>query len=295
LIVRSVEDFHVSEDADSSSAAPFELLGHETRVAIVEALVEARHEEPLDPALSFAELRERTGVRDSGRFNYHLDKLRGQFLQETEEGYRLSYAGQEVAGAILSGAFETGTSAAPAELDASCRACDATVEATYEDGILRVECQEGHLNHSDYFPPGLVDRLSLPAATEVSTLYGHHKLELLLREVCPDCTGPVTAKLVTEEEFPALEAVCDRCGLHFTGPPGLVVVTHPALRSVYLERDVDVRTAFLWSFPFLVEGDRYTVESESPLEVRIDASIEDRDLWFRIDEDCSVLDYGGDA
>jgi hypothetical protein len=282
----------MTDDGAAESATPFELLGHDDRIGIVEALVEHRREEPRDSALSFAELRERAGIRDSGRFNYHLDKLRGAFLQQTDEGYQLNHAGREVAGALLGGAFAERAERGPTELDSTCRACDATVSARYEDGVLSVVCEEGHPNHSDYFPPALVERFSLPKAVELSTLLGHQKFELMLREVCPECTGPLSASVVRRDGDPGFEGTCERCGFHFDGPPGLVVLTHPALRAFYLERDRDVRTGFLWSFPFLVDGDRYEIESDHPLEVRIDASMGDDELWFVVDEDCEVVEYG---
>ena len=45
---------------------------------------------PDDPR-TFSELREAVGMRDSGQFNYHLDKLLGTFVRVTEEGLRNCY------------------------------------------------------------------------------------------------------------------------------------------------------------------------------------------------------------
>jgi hypothetical protein len=73
------------DPADALSA-----LGDETRLAILRALAEA------DGALSFSELRRRVGVRDTGRFNYHLAKLREHFVRESEAGYELGPAGTRV-------------------------------------------------------------------------------------------------------------------------------------------------------------------------------------------------------
>ncbi|WP_438267488.1 DUF7347 domain-containing protein [Haladaptatus halobius] len=46
--------------------------------------------------LTFSELRERVGIRDTGRFNYHLSKLRERFVRETDDGYDLGHAGERV-------------------------------------------------------------------------------------------------------------------------------------------------------------------------------------------------------
>jgi hypothetical protein len=40
-------------------------------------------------AVSFSELRDRVGTRDSGQFNYHLDQLTGHFIRATDSGYEL--------------------------------------------------------------------------------------------------------------------------------------------------------------------------------------------------------------
>jgi DNA-binding transcriptional ArsR family regulator len=83
-----------SDTADATDA--FALLSDETRVSILQSLA-AAEASPEDPdALSFSELRTRVGVRDGGLFNYHLRKLRGQFVEKTDDGYRLTTEGRRV-------------------------------------------------------------------------------------------------------------------------------------------------------------------------------------------------------
>jgi len=67
-----------------------EVLGNEIRVSILRELAEA------DGPLSFTELRERSGVRDTGKFNYHLKKLCSYFVREADGGYELGHAGSRV-------------------------------------------------------------------------------------------------------------------------------------------------------------------------------------------------------
>lgn len=71
-------------------AATFDLLSDETRVRIVGALADA-------DGLRFSELQSRTGVSDPGRFNYHLEKLRGRLVEKSGETYVLTAAGADVA------------------------------------------------------------------------------------------------------------------------------------------------------------------------------------------------------
>ncbi|PSQ04470.1 ArsR family transcriptional regulator [Halobacteriales archaeon QS_6_71_20] len=73
------------EAADALSA-----LASEHRIAILRELAAA------DWPLSFSELRERIGMRDGGRFNYHLGELRDRFVRERDGGYVLGHAGERV-------------------------------------------------------------------------------------------------------------------------------------------------------------------------------------------------------
>lgn len=67
-----------------------DVLGNEIRMGILRELAEA------DGSLTFSELRERVGIRDSGKFNYHLTKLCSYFVRETADGYELGHAGTRV-------------------------------------------------------------------------------------------------------------------------------------------------------------------------------------------------------
>lgn len=68
----------------------FQLLGDETRLAIVRALATA--EGPVE----FSALRDRVGAADSGRFNYHLGRLRETLVAKTTDGYVLTATGERV-------------------------------------------------------------------------------------------------------------------------------------------------------------------------------------------------------
>lgn len=83
----------------------FDLLADETRASIVRELAVARREDPQNQAVPFAELRKRVGATDSGRFNYHLGKVRSHFVVATDDGYRLSVVGMRAAAAVLGGEF----------------------------------------------------------------------------------------------------------------------------------------------------------------------------------------------
>jgi hypothetical protein len=77
----------------------FAVLGNETRLAILLAL------EGADDPLAYSELKRAVGVYDSGRFNYHLDKLLGHFIDGTGNGYRLRDVGRRAAQAVVAETF----------------------------------------------------------------------------------------------------------------------------------------------------------------------------------------------
>jgi DNA-binding transcriptional ArsR family regulator len=78
-----------------TATAVFDLLSDETRVRIVAELDSARRAG--EDGLRFSTLRERVGARDSGRFNYHLKKLRGDLVQKDGERYILTPTGATMA------------------------------------------------------------------------------------------------------------------------------------------------------------------------------------------------------
>ncbi|QZP36466.1 DUF7347 domain-containing protein [Halobaculum magnesiiphilum] len=78
------------DDAARDAADALSALASEHRIAILRELAAA------DGPLSFSTLRERVGMRDTGRFNYHLGELRGRFVRERDGGYVLGHAGERV-------------------------------------------------------------------------------------------------------------------------------------------------------------------------------------------------------
>ncbi|MEZ3117592.1 winged helix-turn-helix domain-containing protein [Halobaculum sp. MBLA0147] len=65
-------------------------LTHEIRVDILRELAAAGEPVP------FSDLRDRVGVADPGRFNYHLREVARHFLTDTGEGYTLNYRSESL-------------------------------------------------------------------------------------------------------------------------------------------------------------------------------------------------------
>ncbi|WP_255168656.1 DUF7347 domain-containing protein [Natrononativus amylolyticus] len=88
----------------AATAALFDLLGEETRLRIVRELYRHRREEPDEPGLSFSALGARVGVEDTGRFNYHLGRLRGSLVEKRAGRYVLTPLGAHLGAVALESA-----------------------------------------------------------------------------------------------------------------------------------------------------------------------------------------------
>jgi hypothetical protein len=231
-------------DATRATEA-FSALGNETRLAILLALWEAYDPARPDEGVPFSALRERVGVRDSGRFNYHLDRLEGRFVRRVEGGgpdgesggssdgrsaggYALRRSGQKVVRTVLAGTAIEEPSFEESEIDVACPLCGAPTAVAYQDGwVYRVctECPgayEGHdLGPAGYLtggaldPAGLADR-SPEEAWSAALTRAYQDTKTALEGVCNECSGPVDrALLVCDDHESDPDGVCASCGREF--------------------------------------------------------------------------------
>jgi DNA-binding HxlR family transcriptional regulator len=87
-------DAAVKEAEGESATRALELLGDGTRLATLRAVAAA------EGPVSFSALRRTVGVDDSGRFNYHLRRLTGVYVERNEAGYTLLPAGRDALAAV---------------------------------------------------------------------------------------------------------------------------------------------------------------------------------------------------
>jgi hypothetical protein len=228
----------------------FRGLADETRMAIVTALVERRRESPEDPGLSFSALRERAGVEDSGRFNYHLRQLVGRFVEHDDDGYRLNAAGRRIAGALAAGAYTGGVSLGPEPLDEPCPACGASVVASYDEGVLELSCEDDHTLFRTRFPSGGAAGRSVEEVMRLAVRTALQDLEFVVDGVCPECYGRANRRLEFPEgdgsdegeddpDLPALRADCERCGMHVRTSTTACLLIDPDVRAFYRDHGRD--------------------------------------------------------
>lgn len=256
----------VEDEAEFSPGEAFALLGDDTRVAILEALATNRAE-----PVPFADLRELVGVADSGRFNYHLKKLVGRFVEKDDEGYRLTFAGQRVVGAVYEGSYARGASIEPIELDDPCPLCGGTVRLDYTDERVSIACLDcDSLRTSFGFPPGAVSTRSREDLPEALTRHVWTMLHRVAAGFCGNCSNPVAPAFEDgPEELAAFGEVavrfdCDRCGEGMMADLSTAALTLPAVIALHHDHGVDLREASLWNLPWLVDAESEVASREPP-------------------------------
>lgn len=304
-----------SGEGDSvSTAAVFDVLGHETRLAIIEALAEERRIAWQPTGLTFAELRKRVRVRDAGKFNYHLEKLRGHFVDHREDEYVLTTSGLELAGAVRSGAYTGSGSSFDVELDATCPACSLALHGSSDGELVSIRCPDHGMLYSNTLPPAAMRRRDPDEIIRLADLDSRHELEKANQGTCLHCWGRMSATAPAEipatvvERFvdddhdedcpdeyePGGDQVlakyeCQDCHTTVWVPVSVVVATHPAVVAFYYDHGIDIRELDYLDLGF-VDGTNGEVVSEDPTRIRVDVELDGDRLELVLDETASVVD-----
>jgi len=290
------------EQADPEEV--FGALSDDTRIATLRALWDA------DGPLPFSDLREAVGMRDSGQFNYHLDKLVGQFVTRTDDGYELTRAGIEINGAIETGSYTVEATLEPIDLEDPCPTCGSVRTLFYEDETVRVECESCPVGARFGVPPSVFadcDRESLP---QVAEQYLQATTRRLRDGFCSFCDGHVAATVgavpdfvedlgevpddAPEEfvdrapEFPLIRYECDWCGA--TPSDGLrsALRSHPAVVSFYHEHGIDIRDLPAWNVG-VIDPDRERVRQRDPFRAAATFEAGDESLTLVVDDALDVV------
>jgi len=274
----------------------FTALSDSNRVEILQALWES------DETATFSELREAVGTRDSGKFNYHLDKLVGEFVTRTDAGYELTQAGKQINGAIEAGAYTVTATIEPIELPTPCPVCGGSRTLSYADETVSVDCDSCGTVAEFGVPPSVFADCDREAIPEIAGRYLRTTFRKVTSGFCPFCDGPVepTVRPISEvldshledteddlpvqtDDMPHVEYDCRRCGATPTGGLGLVCLDHPAVVSFYYDRGVDIRTESIWS----VVGcppDRQSIRTTDPLVAAVTYTADEDSITVVVDE-----------
>lgn len=274
----------------------FATIGNETRAEILRILGEDPHAE-----LSFSELRSQMGGDiDSGQFNYHLQKLQGHFVDQTDDGYRLRPEGLMLYRLIRAGSFTQELQLEPFEAGFDCYFCETPVEAYYETGIFELVCPNCEYPYGRArLPPSAIDPDEPGKALSLIDQYLRKDILALSKGVCPYCVNRLGISFVSGEDV-WIESVderdifvkynCDHCGNGHYLSVGLSLLYESSLIAFFAEHDIDITTVPHWELQFAITNDAVTVRETNPWRVSFEVSRDGETLMLVIDDDLTVLE-----
>ena len=286
-------------------ADAFALVGNETRLSILEALWMA-DEQPV----SFSELRREVGMRDSAQFNYHLQQLTDHFVTQVDDGstsggssdgrsdggYAFRHAGEKIVRSVIAGSFTENPSLEPFPVEGSCYACDGSLEASYEDEMLAIDCTDCGRGHGEYaFPPGgLNDRTREEVAAAFDQRVRH--LHCLAADgVCPECNGRMETSVVEDGSCCLgvglrVDHECAQCAHTLCSAVGLGLLDHPAVVNFHRERGVSLGDRPYWTLPWCVSDEYTRIADRDPLRLEVRIPLAGDELRVTMDGDLDVLE-----
>ncbi|MFC7074812.1 winged helix-turn-helix domain-containing protein [Halovenus rubra] len=284
----------------------FSVLGDETRLEILFALTEEANKNRVGAGLSFSELRTRVSVEDSGRFNYHLNKLSETFVTQIDDKYVARLPGLAVIAAVYAGAYhDTGTvETKSAETEFTCVCCGKGVTANYGENPLYpgvwVECEEHGIADRYPVPPGAKSERSVEELMRVGYSRLCTNLDLARQGICLQCWGTVSIEYPTDpptEQFKdshiPTKVSCNRCWNQFPALPlRMLFVKHPLVASPFRARG---HTLLETLQQLARTGDdapcETTVHDGDPPRASIEITLDDETLVLDVDDSCTVVDH----
>jgi len=293
-------EYMIDDDSADGLEATFSLVANDIRLDILRALWDIYTDDPTpepDP-VPFSTLKDRVGIRDSGRFHYHLDELVPQFVTHHEDGYTLTYAGAQIIGAGFSGEYTNTDATLDAQPIDACSNCDGTLEVRYERGHAIVDCDSCDATRIMSVPPILVEAHDAEANPELLGTFTMSQLQQTIRGFCYLCSGPVegtVADTSLDSETDTGEDVtvayeCTECGAPFYTTATTAVLDHPAVVSLLHDAGIDYREIPSWGISRTLNSEE-CVRDDDPLRVGVTVAISDEELTLVLDENLEVVEY----
>lgn len=272
----------------------FSVLGDETRLGILLELAQALSDG--NPGLQFSELRRRVGVEDSGRFNYHLDKLSDGFIGKRDGAYGIRTAGLAVVSAIYSGTYAADTGEHTAESTWLCPNCGDPLTISYERDQLFLNCEEHGTQLGYPTPPGAYQGRSLSELATVVLKRTLSGVNLARQGICPRCWGATTVDYPretedSEEEWADYEThvSCERCWYGFEPPLRILLASVPSVQGFYREHGHGIgETVFGPQSITNADTCQVTCEATDPVTATATVRLGDDTLVVELDENCRV-------
>lgn len=299
----------------------FSLLSHEIRLDILLALLD-EWAGAYTAAKSYSELMDAVGMNDSGKFNYHLERLRGVYVRKTDDGYVPTASATALYRMVLAHRPTESTDQS-IDVDAPCPSCGADAIGRYEGSFLTVACAACEWPGLTYgFPAnGLENRTGDDVLEAVERRTLHHAA-LGGSGQCPFCAGTTevlvfaddnrsdrgtirgvldgddspsnstgaeasTAESAPPTEDPRVELACETCS--WIVDVSLLV---PLCFEPQVSRLLDRLDVHPLGFEESVDDTEIAcrVRSERPLELAVEITTSSGSGTFVVDEELTVLD-----
>lgn len=295
--------------------SPYDVLGNRTRLEILLALWVAH--EPPGPreGLSFSELYDNVDFDDTGNFSYHLEKLQGDFIKDSIDGYFLTINGLRLVRTFITGELANSTSLDRTPIEECCPICGANLSITYHKQQLIARCDDCPGIRRSPDGEGVVFQCTLPpvgvtgrnptAVFRRGVTYELHRIESFLRNVCPRCAGDVqlsvsgcfthdttTEGLCTECDrinLVDVVGVCRQCKTFGRSPVALAVLANPVVRF-RLDADLRSEPFATWSSVHRAFGFAERIEQTEPVHVGVQIPAKEDGMNVIVDESCSVVE-----
>lgn len=278
----------MTDDALSPADA-FGLLADETRLAIVETLVDRALGSMGDPT-SFSDLRRAVGVEDAGKFNYHLGKLQPQFIQKDDDGYLPRFAALEAIRAARSGTLTERPEKRSAELDIDCPRCGKSVVAEHEGSRIEVQCGDDHIMFQSIVPPRTAADHSVSEAVRFATNEIQRDIEKLVDGVCMICGGSLETTVPAEPDGLSSDIDhvyagfdCTHCVFRTHLPIPIALFRHPAVIAHHWDNGVNMMDSSFFTPEFTFPGNT-TIVSEDPFEAHVEVPVDGESITLSVDD-----------
>ena len=296
-----MSDADIVETTDPEDA--FTALADESRVAILQALWDPAPDWSPRGGTSFSALREAVGMRDSGQFNYHLDKLRGRFVRKTDDGYTLTLAGRQVVGAIQAGSYTMAGSIEPLPMDHPCPVCGEEMTFEYEDERVSIGCTDCNMELGFWIPPGVFEGVAREDVPGVASRYLRVSVQKMTAGFCWFCEGAMATDLVPvgdlvpeeadevalADDLPLVRISCTRCGESVTNDLGTVLVDEPVVAAFHEHHGVDLASPHLWHHA-LLDRDRVHFADDAETRACVHFEAGGETLRVEVDDDLAIVD-----
>ncbi|QLG50410.1 winged helix-turn-helix domain-containing protein [Natrinema halophilum] len=276
-----------ADESEPTAREAFSLLGHEIRLEILLALLDGWRAVYTDPR-SYADLMDAVGMRDSGKFNYHLDKLRGVYVREVEDGYVPTASVTALYRSVLAHRPTERTEYDPTAIDSDCPRCDAKAVLRYNRGFVSIECSacDDWAGFTYPFPKNGFETRNADAVARATVRRARHHIGMARTGQCPFCAGGTAVDIdleTTAADDQMIEIACDTCTFLVGVEPLQSLLTDNRVAGALADVGVDLER-YDWELP----TPAMRIKSRDPGRVVLEVDGEMGSATILVDETFSV-------